>query len=173
MPSGRPQSGEFAIYAADDIAFVEGDDAVAALEAQGLEVMALLASLDEGSIAGRTYAAGKWTVKEVIGHLIDDERIFAYRILCIARGDARPLAGFDENAYVAATTFESRPLAGLIDEYRTVRNATLALLRPLSAEEWGRRGIANDHSVTVRGLAFHVAGHELHHLRTLRERYLV
>jgi hypothetical protein len=172
MISGRPSDNEFATYAKTDIDLVTGDDAVGALTAQGKEVAALLESLAEESIRGRRYAPGKWTVKEVIGHLIDDERIFAYRALCLARGDTRPLPGFDENEYVAATGFESRTLASLIDEYRSVRAATLALFENLTAKEWARRGIVNGYEVSVRGLAFHMAGHELHHLRMLREKYL-
>lgn len=173
MISGRPVDAEFAPYAKSDIDYVSGDDAIEALAAKGREVVALLSSLDEESIHGRRYAPGKWTVKEIVGHLIDDERIFAYRALCVARGDRRPLPGFDENEYVAATDFESQPLANLISAYRTVRAATIALFEPLTAEEWIRRGNVNGYEASVRGLAFHVAGHELHHLRTLREKYLV
>jgi uncharacterized damage-inducible protein DinB len=173
MISGRPLDDEFAAYAKTDIDYVAGDDAVGALAAQGKEIAALFESLDEETIRARRYAPGKWTVKEVIGHLIDDERIFAYRALCVARGDVRPLPGFEENDYVAATNFESRPLANLIAEYRAVRAATLALFESLSAEEWLRRGNVNGYEASVRGMAFHMAGHELHHLRTLREKYRV
>ena len=172
MISGRPSDAEFASYAKTDIDYVVGDDAVEALAAQGKNVVALLESLDEDAVRAHRYAPGKWTVKEVIGHLIDDERIFAYRALCVARGDTRPLPGFDENDYVASTDFESRPLTSLIAEYRAVRASTLALFEPLMAEEWQRRGSVNGYEASVRGLAFHMAGHELHHLRTLRERYL-
>ena len=172
MKSGRPLDGEFAPYAKADIDYVEGDDAVAVLGTQGQEVSKLIDSLDETAIAGHRYAPGKWTVKEVLGHLIDDERIFAYRTLCVARNDPRPLAGFDENDYVAATRFESRTLASLAAEYRIVRASTLAFFASLRAEEWLRRGMVNGYEASVRGLAFHVAGHELHHLRTLREKYL-
>ena len=173
MISGRPLDGEYAAYAKSDIDYVAGEDAVGELAAQGEAVAALLESLDEESIHARRYAPAKWTVKEVIGHLIDDERIFAYRALCVARGDARPLPGFEENDYVAATNFETRPLANLIAEYRIVRAATLTLFEPLTAGEWTRRGNVNGYEASVRGLAFHMAGHELHHLRTLRERYLI
>ena len=173
MISGRPSDAEFASYAKTDIDYVVGDDAVEALAAQGKNVVALLESLDEDAVRDHRYAPGKWTVKEVIGHLIDDERIFAYRALCVARGDTRPLPGFDENDYVASTDFESRPLAALTAEYRAVRVATLLLFEPLTADEWLRRGIVNGYEASVRGLAFHMAGHELHHLRTLRERYRV
>jgi hypothetical protein len=172
MISGRPADDEFASYAKADLDYVPGDDVVEVLATQGKDVVALLESLDEEAIRANRYAPGKWTVKEVIGHLIDDERIFAYRALCVARGDTRPLPGFDENDYVAATDFESRPLAALIAEYRAVRASTLVLFQPLTAEEWPRRGIVNGYEASVRGLAFHMAGHELHHLRTLREKYL-
>ncbi len=170
--SGRPASGEYASYAEADISAVPGDDAVAALKAQGAEVMAVLENLEEQAVAGRTYAPGKWTLKEVIGHMVDDERIFSYRALCIARNDQRPLAGFDEKSYVAATGFESRSLASLIAEYRAVREASTTFFQSLTAEEWLRRGEVNGYEASVRGLAFHIAGHELHHLRILRERYL-
>ena len=173
MISGRPSDAEFASYAKTDIDYVAGDDAVGALAGQGKEVVALLESLDDDAVRAHRYAPGKWTVKEVIGHLIDDERIFAYRALCVARGDTRPLPGFDENDYVAATDFESRPLAALIAEYQTVRAATIALFEPFRPSEWTRRGIVNGYEASVRGLAFHMAGHELHHLRTLREKYLL
>src|SRR3954467_3224807 len=140
MISGRPADGEFASYAKSDIDYVIGDDAVGVLTAQGEQVAALLESLDEETIRGLRYAPGKWTVKEGIGHLIDDERIFAYRALCVARGDTRPLPGFEENDYVAATDFESQPLAQLIAAYRLTRAGSIALFEPLSAEEWTRRG---------------------------------
>ncbi len=171
-PSGRPMDGEFAPYAKPDLDFVPGDDAIAALRATAAQTITLLSSLDETFIAGRTYAAGKWTIKQIVGHLSDDERIFAYRALCVARGDTRPLPGFDENEYMACVDFESRTLRELIDEFRVVREATITLLEPLSPEEWVRRGMVNGYEASVRGLAFHVAGHELHHVRILRERYL-
>jgi hypothetical protein len=167
--SGRPAEGEYAAYAAEDIAYVAGDDAVAALLAQGEEVGALLDTLPG---ARMTYAPGKWTLKEVIGHLIDDERIFLYRALCVARNDDKPLAGFDENAYVAATSFEARSLTSLAAEYRAVRAASISFFQSLTPAEWTRRGIVNGYEASVRGLAFHVAGHELHHLRVIREKYL-
>ena len=172
MRSGRPAPGEYGEHAAADIARVAGDDAIEALAQSQREVNELVSSLDEASIAGRRYAPGKWTIKEVLGHMIDDERIFAYRILCIARRDRRPLESFDENEYVAGATFEALPLADLMAEYDVVRASTIALLRNLSAEAWDRRGDVAGYSATVRGLAFHVAGHELHHLDTLRRRYL-
>jgi DinB family protein len=170
--SGRPEAGEFAAYAAGDIGLVAGDDAVAALRSQQREILALIASVDDRSIANRTYAPGKWTFKQVIGHLIDDERIFAYRALCVARREPRALPGFDEKEYMNATDFEDRPLAGLAAEYRAVRESSIAFFESLKPEEWVRKGTVNEYGASVRGLAFHICGHELHHLRIIREKYL-
>jgi len=170
---GRPEPGEYGPHAEADIAQVEGDDAVAALAAQAREVEALFSNLSEPAIAGLRYAPGKWTPKEILGHLIDDERIFAYRALCIARSDLRPLPSFDENAYMAGANFERRTLADLLHEYAIVRSASIAFFASRDDEAWLRRGTVTDYTASVRGLAFHIAGHELHHLRTLRERYRV
>lgn len=172
MKSGRPAPGEYGEHAAADIARVEGDDAVAALRAQQREFTLFLSGLSDAEVAGRRYAPGKWTVKEVIGHMIDDERIFAYRALCIARGDARPLESFDEKLYQQGANFEERDLRRLIDEYNVVRASTIALFRWLAPEAWMRRGKVAGYEASVRGLAFHIAGHELHHLAILNERYL-
>lgn len=169
--SGRPLAGEFADYAGDDIAFVQGEDAVDALHQQERQIVAFLAAISEDQARGLTYAPGKWTLKEVIGHMIDDERIFAYRILCVARKEPLPLPGFDEKLYVASSDFEQRTVGSLVIEYQTVRAATIAMLESFSAETWTRRGVVNGYEASARGLAFHVAGHELHHLRILRDRY--
>jgi hypothetical protein len=171
IPSGRPLDGEYADYAKSDVESVAGDDAVHALALQGRNTLGLLNPLRDADVRGVTYAPGKWTVKEVIGHLADDERIFAYRALCIARNDSRPLAGFDEKQYVAFADFESRPLARLLAEYCAVRQATISLFAELSPEAWLRRGMVNGYPATPRGLAFHILGHELRHVRSLRERY--
>jgi hypothetical protein len=168
----RPQPGEYGAHAEADIARVAGDDAVEALEAQAREVEALFGGLSEAAISGLRYAPGKWTPKEILGHLIDDERIFTYRALCIARGDTRPLESFDENAYMAGANFEERTLADLLREYTVVRAATVALFASLPEEAWLRRGTVAGYTASVRGLAFHIAGHDLHHLAILRERYL-
>jgi len=172
MKSGRPEGSEFAPYAQPDIDYVEGDDAVSVLRDQERVVIDFFSSFSEDTANGLTYAPGKWTLKEVLGHLTDDERIFAYRALCVARGDATPLPGFDENEYVAGGNFESRTLADLLDEYRSVREASITLFASLSDEASIRCGTVNGYSASPRGLAFHIAGHELHHLRTLRERYV-
>lgn len=171
-PSGRPRDGEFAPYAKADIDRVQGDDAVDVLQAQLRDSLALLSTVDEGLASTFVYAPGKWTLKQVVGHLSDDERIFAYRLLCVARGDRTPLPGFDENDYMRFAGFQSRSWPDLLDEFRAVREATLLLLETLAPDAWTRTGNVNGYDASVRGLAFHVAGHELHHLRTVREKYL-
>jgi hypothetical protein len=170
--TGRPEPGEFAAYAGEDIARVVGEDAVEALAAQGRDTLALLASLPEERVRGLTYAPGKWTLKEVVGHLADDERIFVYRALCVSRGDPAPLPGFDEKAYVASAGFEARPLTDLLAELAAVRGASIRFFVGLPGDAWTRRGIVNGYSASARGLAFHIAGHELRHRRSLREKYL-
>jgi len=170
-PSGRPLAGEFADYAADDIGHVAGDDAVAALATQRDRVLALLSPLDDAAVDGVTYAPGKWTLKDVVAHLADDERVFSYRILCLARQDLRELAGFDERLYAKAAGATGRTWASLLAEYGVVRQSTLALLEGLPADAWRHRGIVNGYEASVRGLAFHVAGHELRHLRAIETYY--
>ena len=132
----------------------------------------LFRSLAQAAEQGVTYAPGKWTLKEVLGHLSDDERIFAYRLLCVARGEDLELPGFDENRYAACAESERRSMEDLLAEYETVRAATLALLLGLPHAAWTRKGRVNGYSCSVRGLAFHIAGHELHHHRIVRERYI-
>jgi len=169
--SGRPLPGEFADYAAGDIGFVEGDDAVEALRAQGSRVDSMLRGWSNDAVAGARYAEGKWTPREVIGHLIDDERIFVYRAMCVARGEPLALPGFDEKLYAANAEHESRSVESLRDEYAATRAASVAFFDSLSAQQWTRKGTVNGYTASVRGLAFHVAGHESHHLRILNEKY--
>jgi hypothetical protein len=140
------------------------------LERQLGETLALLRGFAEER-AGAGYEPGKWSVKEVVGHMIDGERVFAYRALCFARGDRTPLPGFEQDDYVAGGNFNARTLADLIDELEAVRRATLSLLRGLDADAWRRAGTASDNEVSVRALAHIIAGHELHHVRVLREKY--
>ena len=172
MISGRPERGENADYAQADIDWVAGDDIVAILGRQIEETLALLSTIDDARAGTLRYAPDKWTLKEVVGHLSDDERIFAYRALCLARNDPRPLPGFEEKDYVRFASFQEQPFAELLDELRIVRQATIALARGLSRAALLRRGIVNGYDASVRGLLFHVAGHELHHVRILREKYL-
>ena len=170
--TGRPLPGEYADYAAADIAAVEGDDAMEALAQLAEETPTMFRALAVPIERGLTYGAGKWTLKGILGHIVDDERIFSYRVLCLARGEDRELPGFDENRYAAHAEFERQPLEDLLSEYAATRAATLALLQGLPPAAWARRGRVNGYGCSVRGLAFHIAGHELHHHRIVRERYV-
>lgn len=168
---GRPGPGEYAAYYEKYIAGVQGNDIVATLDEQRRQMLLLLSGRSESDGEIR-YAPGKWTVKQVVGHICDTERVMSYRALRIARGDSTPLAGFDENNYVANAPFATHPLADLIEEFIAVRRATVSLFRNLDEAAWARRGVANNNEVTVRALAYIVAGHELHHRRMLQEKYL-
>ena len=170
--SGRPAPGEFAAYAAEDIAFVEGDDAASALATQRDRVLALLSPLDDDAVEGVTYAPSKWMLKDVVMHLADDERVFGYRMLCLARRDPKALEGFDEKLYAESAGAPRRPWAGILADYAAVRQATLTFLDGLPTDAWAHRGIVNGYEASVRGLAFHVAGHELRHLRGIETQYL-
>jgi hypothetical protein len=150
---------------------VPAGDIAMVLEQQMGDTETLLGGLGDEQ-GNYRYAPGKWSVKEVIGHLIDSERVFAYRALRIARNDKTPLPGFEQDDYVAAGGFDRRSLADLAREFEHVRNATLDLIRPLSKEAFDRRGVANNAEVSVRALVWIIAGHELHHKEVLRRRYL-
>jgi hypothetical protein len=167
----RPEAGEYAPYYEKYVSLVPEGDIVETLERQSADTLALLRSLDEGRGSSR-YAEGKWSVKEVVGHVMDGERVFAYRALCFARGERAPLPGFDQDDYMRDAAFDARTLGSLVEEYESVRAATLSLLRSLDAAAWQRRGTASDNPVSVRALAHIIAGHELHHVKILRERYL-
>jgi uncharacterized damage-inducible protein DinB len=166
----RPAADEYAPYYETYISLVAGDDILGILEGQRLQTAQLLAPRSERDGNFR-YAPGKWSVKEVIGHLSDCERIFAYRALRIARGDVTPLSGFEQDDYVRSGSFSDRTLADLSDEFSAVRAASLALFRSLGDAAWMRRGVANKNEVSVRALAYIIAGHELHHRGLLEERY--
>jgi uncharacterized damage-inducible protein DinB len=168
--SNKPQAGECAPYYLRYTSLVEGDDIVAILEQCRRDMLLLLCSRsdEEGDFR---YAPDKWTVKEVLGHICDAERVFAYRALRIARGDQTPLASFEQNSYVLNGPFARTPMSDLIEEYIAVRRATVTLLRNLDSEAWLRRGTASDNEVTVRALAWIIAGHDLHHRNILEEKY--
>lgn len=168
----RPDATEYAQSYASYVALVPEDDILGAIEEQSAVTQKLLASLDEAKAAYR-YAESKWSVKEVIGHFTDAERIFAFRALAFARGDTQPLPGFEENDYVRAANFDSWKLGDLSEQYALVRRSTIVLFRNFPDEAWTRRGIASDNPITVRALAWAIVGHERHHVKVLRERYLV
>lgn len=166
----RPEADEFAPYYGTYVDAVPDGDITGTLAQQGEAFVARLKHLTEQQ-AAFAYAPGKWTVKEVVCHITDAERIFAYRALRIARGDATPLASFDENAYAASSGANDRPLDSLLGEFAAVRGATLALLRALPEAAWMRRGTASGKEVSMRGLAWIMTGHAVHHASVLKERY--
>lgn len=167
----KPAPADYAPYFSRYIDLVTSDDIITTLQEQMFGTIALLRGLSEGQ-GDLRYAPEKWSVKELIGHIIDTERIFAYRALRFARGDRTALAGFEQDDYITHGNFAARTLADLTEEYETVRRATLTLFRPLDAEAWQRRGVANDWEMSAQAAAYAIAGHELHHLKILRERYL-
>ena len=166
----RPKADEHSPYFSRYIDRVPEGDLIALLESQFADTLALLrrVSRDREDFA---YADGKWTVKEVVGHLSDSERVFAYRALRFARNDPTELASFDENAWVANANFGRLRLADIVEEFNSVRQSTLRLAKNLNAEELARRGVANGNAVSVRALFYIIAGHERHHVGLFRERY--
>lgn len=167
----RPEPGEHDPFYAGYIGRIpDGADIVALLAEQRESTASLLAAIPDQRASFR-YATGKWSVKEVVSHLSDAERIMAYRALRIARGDTTPLAGFDENAYVPAARSDELDLDSLVEEWVAVRKASVAMFGNLPSEAWTRQGTANGAAVSVRALAYIIAGHERHHLETLRTRY--
>jgi len=167
----RPAEDEYAPYYGRYISRVPERDVLELLATQIGDTRALIRSIPE-SRGDHRYAPGKWSIKEVLGHLTDSERVFCYRALAFGRGDENPLPGFDEKAWVPAGRFDARPLKDLAAEFDAVRRATIALFSGFDAEALARRGTANNNAISVRALAWIIAGHERHHLAILRERYL-
>lgn len=168
----KPAEGEYTPYAINYIKLLPEDGTVMkCLTDSVADVSALVLSLTEERLMYR-YAPGKWNIKEVLVHIIDTERIFAYRALRIARNDKTPLPGYEQDDYVPASNASSRTIADIIEEYEAVRNATLTLFHSFREEDFYKTGIANNHTVSVRALAYQIAGHELHHLNIIKERYI-
>jgi uncharacterized damage-inducible protein DinB len=166
----RPGVDECVPYYHRYIEKVPGEDLTGQLTGQLRDIEKLFENVTDHDALAR-YAEGKWSVKEILGHLCDTERIFSYRLLRIARGDATGLPGYDENAYVPAGHFDERPLPMLLAEFRAVRHSTAALVEGLPAQAWERRGIANGQPISARALAYIIVGHVFHHLGVLHERY--
>ncbi len=166
----RPGADEHAPYYGGYIGVVPDGDVIETLRASGAEFAAWVRGRTEAQ--GRaSYEAGKWTVNEVALHVIDAERVFTYRLLRIARGDGTPLPGFEQDDWIAPSRANERTPASLADEFEAVRASTIALLAALPTEGWLRAGTASGKAVTARALAWITAGHAIHHLRILRERY--
>ncbi len=167
----RPDRGEAAEYYLTYINQVPDGDIAKIIETQALETVQFLRGITEDRSLHR-YEAGKWSIREVVSHLNDTERLFVFRALWFARGFEAPLPSFDQNIAIRGAAADERPLSSHVEEFRAVRAATLALFRDLPADAWMRRGVASGNPFTVRALAYITAGHVAHHVRLLRERYL-
>jgi hypothetical protein len=167
----RPEKNDYATFYEKYVALVPDADIVETLEGQLEDALALLRGVTEER-AGYAYEPSKWSIKQVVGHIIDTERVFAYRALAIARGDEQPLPGMDQDEYMAGANFDETTLAGLLEQFEHLRRANVLMLRGFSDEAWSRRGTASGYEVTVRAVAYIMAGHVAHHVKILRERYL-
>lgn len=165
----RPQTQEYPEWALNYISKVEGNP-LEILEEQVSDFPSFLSSIADK--ADYAYAPGKWTIKELLGHIIDTERILVYRLLCFARGEKAPLPGFDEDDYVANAHFADRSLESLIEEFILLRKANLYLFKSLNEDDLNKMGNGNGKNITVRALVFVLAGHIIHHTRVIKERYL-
>ncbi|MGA7292290.1 MAG: DinB family protein [Terriglobales bacterium] len=171
LTSLRPQPGDYAPYCEAYIALVPNHDILSTLEDQRRQTLLLLSgrTAADGDLR---YAPGKWSLKEVLAHINDCERILSYRALRISRGDTTPIEGFEQDDYIRNGPFAHLSLEDLIEDYIAVRRGTISLFRNLDEPAWTRRGVANKNEVTVRALAYIIAGHELHHRKMLEEKYL-
>jgi hypothetical protein len=167
----RPAADEVSSYFTNYTSLVPDGDVRDHLRRQQHETIVLLSGVSEER-ASRGYAPGKWTLKESLLHVMDSERVFAYRMLRIARGDATPLPGFDQDVWVPNSAAGGRALASLLLEYTAVRAATVQLVENIEPAAWVRRGTASGVALSARALAYIIAGHELHHHKLFRERYL-
>lgn len=165
----RPQAHEYSPWGETYIKLVNGD-VMEILDRQAAEFADFINSLVEK--ADHTYAPGKWTIKELAGHIIDTERILVYRLTCIARGEQQHLPGFEEDDYVASARFAERSLLSLAHEFTLLRKANLYLFRSLTEKELDRIGVASERPVSARALLFIIAGHILHHTTIIKDRYL-
>ena len=168
---GRPETSELAEYQIAYIGKVPGADILEFLQQQLEATLDLLRGIDEGK-GNYRYAAGKWTVKEVVGHIIDSERVFAYRALVFSRSDSATLPGFDQDLWAGHANHSTVPLKELAGEFESVRRSTIGLFRHLDTAAWMRGGTANNNPITVRALAYLIGGHTEHHLEILKSRYL-
>jgi len=169
--SGRPQPTEYAPYHETYVGKVSADDILSFLQQQLDSMTVLMKSIDEVT-GNHRYEPGKWSVKEVLGHITDSERVFAYRALVFARGDKTPLPGFDQDTWATHANYVNLPVRDIAAEFEFVRRSTIALFRHLDTEAWGRQGTANNKEITTRAVAYIIGGHTQHHLDILNARYL-
>jgi uncharacterized damage-inducible protein DinB len=171
MTQNRPKAGDYATFYEKYIALVPEGEFLQILETQLREWQKSLGKLSEEQADFR-YEPGKWSIKDVLGHVSDSERIFAYRLLRIARGDQTPLAGFEQDDYARMANSSARKLSELLEEFTAVRRATIALVSSMDDSAWVRRGVANQREISATALAFVIAGHERHHSQVVEQRYL-
>ena len=167
----RPQPAEYDPYYQKYVSLVPEDEIVPALESQIDELTQLFRDLPEEN-GTFSYADGKWTIKEVVSHIIDGERIFAYRAFRIARGDKTSIEGFEQDGYIENSHANRRSFSELLGEFKLLRDANIILFRNLDPDDWSRVGTANNVEISVRSLAWIMAGHVRHHAKILQERYL-
>jgi hypothetical protein len=167
----RPEKQEYDPYYEKYISLVEKDDIVDLLERQRSEIIDAFGGFGEDRGAF-SYGEGKWTIKEMLSHMIDGERIFAYRALRISRGDKTPIEGFEQDGYIENSHANGRSFEDLIKELNLLREANLLFFRNLEDDDWKRSGTASEKEISVRALAFIIAGHIRHHLNILNDRYL-
>ncbi len=167
----RPLNSEYQPYYETYISKVKEDDVLSFMEEQLIRFINLFESVLKEK-ENYSYAAGKWSIKEVLGHITDSERVFAYRALCIARGEKKSLPGFDQNGYAEEANFNERKLQDMLNEFRLQRESNIILFKSFSEDMLNRLGTANEKQVTVRALLFIIAGHAEHHFDILKTRYL-
>ena len=170
-PSGRPSVDEISPFHIRFLEQIETDDIVAELEKLTIESLSILEAVPVDK-ENHAYAPGTWTIRQLVGHVIDAERVFCVRVLAASRGDQEELPAFDENLYALNAGHERIPLVDLIDEFRTVRRATFQLLSRLDADQWKRMAMIRGHRQSARAVAWSIAGHSIHHLRFMKQRYL-
>ena len=166
----RPEESEYNAYYRHYVASVPDGDVFSFLHSQAAEVASRMYNVLPEQEEHR-YAEGKWSVRQVLGHMCDTERIFSYRLLCMARGDTASLPGMDQDVFMNGSRFEDRSLEAIADEYATIRAATISLVESLDPEDADRSGLASGFPFTVRALLWIIAGHTQHHLNVLEERY--
>ena len=168
----RPESSEHPAYYTHYISLVKGDNVLKQLENQVIDIQAIISEIPEEK-ENFAYAPGKWTIKEVLGHIIDTERIMAYRALRFARKDQTHLSGFDENEYVVNSNYNNRTLYDIAHEFAIVRESNLALFKHFDEETLSQQGTANNNEASVRAILFMIAGHANHHLNVIKTKYLM
>jgi DinB family protein len=170
MTSGQPLESEYAADYHGYVSQVSEDEILPVLRSQ-LDALDVLLGRVAPERETHRYAEGKWSIREIVGHLIDSERVFGYRAFAIARGDRNNMPGFDQNEYISSSPYDRLDLEDLLSEFRLVRLSNIAMLRTLDEASWTRVGTANDNQVSVRALAFIIAGHVRHHMGVLRDKY--